>query len=173
MRDQDRLNDLFEGAYLLFQGFELEDLDIRNSKGRKVATFILVFKKDTLFHYCCSCDDVFSRTHPCSWWTFEALGIWCSNRSSIPISLGLELLRPQKLRPCRHKTLLIIECLWVVLPTKTKRRAFASSKVAGSLLFTLRTQTVRIVQKSCRLRHLSLFFVNINSAALVSLKEAV
>lgn len=41
MRDKTRVNDLFEGAYLLIQGFELEDLSIQSSRGRKVVTFIL------------------------------------------------------------------------------------------------------------------------------------
>ena len=41
MRDKIAVNDLFEGAYLLIRGFELDHLDIQDSRGRKVVTFTL------------------------------------------------------------------------------------------------------------------------------------
>ena len=41
MRDETQVRDLFEGAYLLMRGFELKDLNVTNSSGKKVVTFIL------------------------------------------------------------------------------------------------------------------------------------
>jgi len=41
MREQTSVNDLFEVAYLLIRGFELEELSIQANRGRKVVTFIL------------------------------------------------------------------------------------------------------------------------------------
>ncbi|MBF0197708.1 MAG: hypothetical protein HQL32_08355 [Planctomycetes bacterium] len=45
MRDETEVRDLFEGAYLLIKGFELKDLTVTNSSGRKVGTFVLSGEK--------------------------------------------------------------------------------------------------------------------------------
>lgn len=41
MRDQARVKDLFEGAYLLIRGCEIADLQVEvDSRGRKTGTFV-------------------------------------------------------------------------------------------------------------------------------------
>ena len=41
MRDAIEIQDLYEGAYLICQGFSLDGLDLRGTNGRKVVSFII------------------------------------------------------------------------------------------------------------------------------------
>jgi hypothetical protein len=45
MTEEIRVQDLFEGAYLLCRGFKFTDLTVTDSNGRKIATFILSGKE--------------------------------------------------------------------------------------------------------------------------------
>ena len=43
--NETKVQDLFEGAYLLCRGFKFTDLTVTDSNGRKIATFILSGKE--------------------------------------------------------------------------------------------------------------------------------
>lgn len=45
MKDEARVRDLYEGAYLLCCGFKFKDLNVTDSKSRKIATFVLEGKE--------------------------------------------------------------------------------------------------------------------------------